>query len=843
MRLLLTLISILSSFALGAEAVDPAKDLDALLPKFSSADLDERAEAQRAYTRAIARAGRPGAEAERNAAVQAILAKLDPAMPQPALLFLMNRLQDIGKAECVAALGKLLASEDPLIRERARCALQGNPAAEAIEPVRAALAKATEPAWQAGLIDALGARRDAKSLKPLLALANSKDEGVRVAAAHALARIGDAAAAQAISAASQAENTPIAWNSILDGYLLLADALAAQGNRARALAMYKAILDAPGHLRLGALIGLGRAGGVDELPVLFQALSDGDAETRGAALYALGLLPPEVATKAITQKAAATPEVKVGLIRVLLERRDPAVLPTLVAAASDPSESVRIAACEGMGSLGDPQAVPTLLAAMSRAEGRELTAATEAIGSIRGEAVDKALIGALKDPKLCLHAVRLLAARKTAAAVPALLAVARDEDPELRIEAVKGLGAFAGEPALAPLVKQLVATVDTRERNAIARALAAIIPRVADPAARTKPILSALRTAPPETRLVLVPLLGACGTPDALEALRKSLVDAHLEVGDAAFRTLAQWPTAEAAPDLLLLAKTSEQLARKVLAFRGYVRLAGLLGDRPAAETVAMYQKAMAAAPRTEEKRLVLAGMAELADTDALTALMGYLDDDALRSEAVAAIVSVAKAVSGTDKAAAKTALGKAIEATTDTKLQKQAQDAIAQIDKFGDYVIAWEVAGPYTADGKSGAAYHSLVFPPEKGEAAKWKPMPVGRNDKLPMLMDLGAVLGGDDRVAYLRTRVWSPKEQKVRMEFGSDDGAKVWVNGSLVLEAAEPRSHKLDEDKKPVSLKQGWNPVLVKVWQGSMDWAFSLRFRSPDGKPLDGLKVKPRE
>jgi hypothetical protein len=97
-------------------------------------------------------------------------------------------------------------------------------------------------------------------------------------------------------------------------------------------------------------------------------------------------------------------------------------------------------------------------------------------------------------------------------------------------------------------------------------------------------------------------------------------------------------------------------------------------------------------------------------------------------------------------------------------------------------------------------------------------------------------------DRVAYLRTRVWSPSDQKVRMEFGSDDGVKLWVNGKLVLEAKEPRSHRLGEDKKPVDLKKGWNDILVKVWQGTMDWSISLRFRSPDGKGLDGLRADPK-
>ncbi len=61
---------------------------------------------------------------------------------------------------------------------------------------------------------------------------------------------------------------------------------------------------------------------------------------------------------------------------------------------------------------------------------------------------------------------------------------------------------------------------------------------------------------------------------------------------------------------------------------------------------------------------------------------------------------------------------------------------------------------------------------------------MPVGTNADQPWLIELDKVeaLAGDNRVAYLRTKVWSPKEQKARLELGSDDGVKVWLNGQLV-------------------------------------------------------------
>ncbi|MEN6333796.1 MAG: hypothetical protein ABFE01_06005, partial [Phycisphaerales bacterium] len=100
---------------------------------------------------------------------------------------------------------------------------------------------------------------------------------------------------------------------------------------------------------------------------------------------------------------------------------------------------------------------------------------------------------------------------------------------------------------------------------------------------------------------------------------------------------------------------------------------------------------------------------------------------------------------------------------------------------------------------------------------------------------------LKGDTRVAYFRTKVWSPKEQKARLELGSDDGVKVWINGQLVHQNNAVRPVEPGQDKADVTLKEGYNPVLVKLVQDGGQWAMCLRLRTPDGGKLEGLKVEP--
>ncbi|OPZ96078.1 MAG: hypothetical protein BWY71_02032 [Planctomycetes bacterium ADurb.Bin412] len=44
-------------------------------------------------------------------------------------------------------------------------------------------------------------------------------------------------------------------------------------------------------------------------------------------------------------------------------------------------------------------------------------------------------------------------------------------------------------------------------------------------------------------------------------------------------------------------------------------------------------------------------------------------------------------------------------------------------------------------------------------------------------------------------------------------------------------------------MTLKQGWNTLLMKVTQGSGNWTACARFRALDGSKLEGLKVQIRE
>ena len=111
--------------------------------------------------------------------------------------------------------------------------------------------------------------------------------------------------------------------------------------------------------------------------------------------------------------------------------------------------------------------------------------------------------------------------------------------------------------------------------------------------------------------------------------------------------------------------------------------------------------------------------------------------------------------------------------------------------------------------------------------------------------LLDFNDLLGAvtEDSVAYAVTYVVAPEETMAKMKTGSDDQAKVYLNGKEVFKFTEPRAADKDQDTTEVTLQKGVNVLVVKVVNEKMDWSFCVRFTDKDDKPLTKLKSGTKE
>jgi len=305
----------------------------------------------------------------------------------------------------------------------------------------------------------------------------------------------------------------------------------------------------------------------------------------------------------------------------------------------------------------------------------------------------------------------------------------------------------------------------------------------------------------------------------------------------------SDWPTPEPIDTLGDIARNADQAVHRALAFRGFVRLAGLSSDRSPMETVDLYREAMGFAVNPGQKKLVLARLAGLGSFEALQTAAGYLDDSELQSEAEVAVVGIAERTWPAHPELTRAFLGRLLETSGNETVRQRARAAVKRIDNAGDYIRSWQVSGPYAKQGFSPQELYGVLFAPEQdhGGNAEWQGAWAGGDIERPWAVDLLKALGGSDCAAYLRTNIWSPQTQNAQLLVGSNDGVKVWLNDSVAHENNVLRSLVRDEDKVDVTLKRGWNSLMLKVTQSGGQWGACARFRGSDGSKLENSRVCP--
>ena len=157
-------------------------------------------------------------------------------------------------------------------------------------------------------------------------------------------------------------------------------------------------------------------------------------------------------------------------------------------------------------------------------------------------------------------------------------------------------------------------------------------------------------------------------------------------------------------------------------------------------------------------------------------------------------------------------------------------------------YIEQWQLSGPYTVEGKSGADLFDVQFAPEKEEQATWIPF---KSDRIPPAIPWMVSFwdypgfGGDARVAYMKCQVFSPKAQSALLYVGTDDGVKVFVNGKAVHGVNAGRGV-AEEDRVGITLNEGWNQLLIKVTNWTGGWQAKARIRAANDARLEGIRVK---
>ena len=558
-----------------------------------------------------------------------------------------RQLAVIGTKDAVAPLAALLGDEK--LSHMARYALEPIPDPAVDEALRDALGK-LKGRPLVGVIISLGVRRDAKAVPALGKMLRDSGADVAQAAARALGSIGDSAAAKALQAALP--NAPAANQlAFCEGLFRCAEALAAKGQRGEAIAIYDQLrsLKEPHQVRTGAVRGAILARGKDGLTILREYLRSDDYLLFSAAVQAAMELPRDkVVTEVLTAEIAKLPaDNQILVIQTLGKRADPAALPALFALAKGGDKTgVRLAAIRALSAIGHASAVPVLVGLFADADRQISEAARESLAGLPGEQTDAAVMAMFNssDTSQRLTALELIGRRRMTASVPILLKAAGGADPQVRPAAIKMVGELGGPDQLPVLLDLLMGTKATQDVEAAEQALSDIFARADNPQSYTDKITGLLAQAQPAQKGVLLRILSTIGGPDALKAVRAAVDDPNAEVRAAAIRALGRWKGADAAPDLLRLAKTSPDPSGRIAALRGYI---GLVRDESLSteNKLAMCKEAAAMIQRDEEKKLLLGVLGEVPAVEALSMAMAHLSNPATKDEAAFAAVAIGEKI------------------------------------------------------------------------------------------------------------------------------------------------------------------------------------------------------
>lgn len=171
-------------------------------------------------------------------------------------------------------------------------------------------------------------------------------------------------------------------------------------------------------------------------------------------------------------------------------------------------------------------------------------------------------------------------------------------------------------------------------------------------------------------------------------------------------------------------------------------------------------------------------------------------------------------------------------------------------------FIRNWLVLAPIPAESEdSGAAEigkqqikDEAIMKPKAGDKVMigGKEMVWKSHQTTDYFVDFGQFVGTgqtEDVVGYAVAYLNADAEMKgLKLQMGSNDQAKVYLNGKEVLKFDDTRTLEKDQNAADnVTLNKGLNVIVFKVANQKNNWQGALRFTDKGGAAVKSLKVMP--
>lgn len=761
--------------------------------------------------------------------------------PLAAQQYICDRLSMMGTNASVKILAKLLQEKEA--SEFARFALERIPGEKSSEALRKSVKKLHDDS-QIGMITSLGIRRDEKAVNLLSKFVLGKDEKVATAAARALGEIGSNLAIGSLTNAKTKTKNPVRAN-IVDALLNAADRQLQNGNKSTAAAIYRS-LNAEGEtrsIRSAAARGSILAASGNEAELLIKILNDDDPSLHKAAFSAIRSLPAQTDLQAVVEVLKKSPDaVKIPLLASLAFHKQPAITAAAMGYAEHENPAVKKAALLALQKVGVPSSVELLANEISLNNSFSADAKSS-LYLMRGEDIDQAVLAAIPmaEAKIKVELLKSVVERGIRESGAVVLAAMEDENPRVRLQAARVLQ-VVGQPEILP---QLIALLQKSEiqsvRSALEKTVIAVAKRSQNSEQTNDLLLQALQSAEStNSAAALMKTIAELGQEKSLPVLTGYLGSNNSDLGSAAIQALGVWPDSQPASSLFKIANSKKKSSHQILALRSYAQLKSRENPALVQGLETDFSRAMNLAANLNEQKRVLAALANVPSIGALKLAQSYTNNLEMKTDAEFAMVTISERALAENPPFIAKKLTHLSAETGNEAVREKAAKILKTIKGLDHHIIKWQVKGPFVND-KVDIFLHP--FQPETSAASDsgWQTIPALTDDEDPWRIDIRDFIGGANRVAYLRTAIDVAEGKKYRLEMGSDDGVRAWINGELVHSNNIKRGVNPGSDVVEIKLEKGRNTILLKINQGGGGWGACTRILNLDGSKVDNLNVVP--
>ncbi len=531
----------------------------------------------------------------------------------------------------------------------ARLALEPVPGAAVDTLLTESLAQ-TSGRTRIGLLSTLATRAPTAAVPALAPLLADPDAVTAAAAAHALGRIGNAAALAALRTASATNAAVVDAKLALARRLPTADGLAL-------LAELQKDTRLPAHQRAAALRGQLELAPAQAATRIAEVLAGTDWTPKQAALESLTALRVDGLIATLAAKLASWDSpTQVAVLHAFARRADATATSAVSASTKSTDTAVRAAALTALGFLPGTTDLVTLLASVSAAENfDDAKLARASLARLHGPGVNDAVLSGAKqgDAKLRAVYIEALAARNQTEALAFLRDTRKDADVTLRTAAVGALGDLAPTSDQALLLDWAATATDSAEQTRALRALVALTLRAPDTAQRNQPIYATLEKAAPATTVKLIPVLARLGGKDSAECAGRLALSADATVADAATATLTRWTEGAAQAPLVTVATSAKVDSARRAAATAALRYFEKNREVWTAQDTAHVEKLLGATTEPAARLALVKLLNRAADKPAAALAQKLSAEPALADAAKTAALCIAANLAGTPKARA----------------------------------------------------------------------------------------------------------------------------------------------------------------------------------------------